>query len=484
MPTPAPEPGRQTFVTEGGIETYMQYKMGHEFRRFCLFDLMSDTRAMADLRAYHVNLIQVALEHKVGAVLDGVHYRTSRDWGDLLGYSREALRDIVVEGIEFYKELALEFETADSPMPVSGVVGPRGDAYDIGRVMDADEAEDYHSEQIATMKSAGADFVTALTFSQVPEAIGVTRAARAEGIPVAISFTLGKDGRLKTGAALGEAIETVDRETGNGPLYYMVNCTHPVDFAPAFEAPGAWMNRVLRPARQCVLARPRHALPARPTRRRQPGGARPTDGRHGAALPPYQCLGRMLRHRPCPYRRDRQGGGAGAHRRDGGIEQNSAKQVHHGTHTGGSAGPRRAGQGPDQERADRPALACSATANGTGSSLTTARPPSRALAEKGLIEGDGRDFRLTDAGGPLARAYHRERPDLYHYYYRKFYPAAYASTAHSRFCEWVFGADLCQDGQADMAALGHLLEALDLKAGDRVLDLGCGGGRHRHIHCG
>ena len=108
--------------------------------------------------------------------------------------------------------------------------------------------------------------------------------------------------------------------------------------------------------------------------------------------------------------------------------------------------------------------------------LDDGSPAFESLAAKGLIEGDGRDFRLTDAGGPLARAYHRERPDLYHHFYRKFYPAAYASTAHSRFCEWVFGEDLCQDGQADMAALGHLLEALDLSAGDRVLDLGCGAG--------
>lgn len=108
--------------------------------------------------------------------------------------------------------------------------------------------------------------------------------------------------------------------------------------------------------------------------------------------------------------------------------------------------------------------------------LDDGSPAFESLAAKGLIEGDGHDFRLTDAGGPLARAYHRERPDLYHHFYSKFYPAAYASSAHSRFCEWVFGEDLCQDGQADMAALGHLLEALDLKAGDRVLDLGCGAG--------
>ena len=244
MTTKIPVPGHDTFVTEGGIETYMQYKKGHELRHFCLFDLMNSKKAMADLRDYHVNIIEAALRHRIGAVLDGVHYRTSRDWGELLGYSREGLEEIIIRGIDFYKDLAREYETAESPMPVSGVVGPRGDAYDVGRIMNADEAEDYHSEQIAIMKEAGADFVTALTFSQVPEAIGVTRAARAHDIPVVISFALNKDGNLKTGPTLKEAIETVDRETGNGARYFMVNCTHPIDFAPAFEVPGNWVNRV------------------------------------------------------------------------------------------------------------------------------------------------------------------------------------------------------------------------------------------------
>ena len=244
-----PQPGGRTFLTEGGIETYMQYKKGHELKHFCLFDLLNDPIALADLRQYHLRLIDVALKHKVGAVLDGVHYRSSRDWGTLLGYSPEALADIVVRGIAFYKELALDYETPESPMPVSGVVGPRGDAYDLGHRMSAEEAEAYHSEQIATMKAAGADFVTALTFSQVDEAIGVTRAAQALNIPIVVSFALNKDGHLKTGTPLGEAIDTVDRATHQGPRYYMVNCTHPVDFAPAFETPALesgppWVQRV------------------------------------------------------------------------------------------------------------------------------------------------------------------------------------------------------------------------------------------------
>jgi len=187
-----PTPGGQTFLTEGGMETYMQYKKGHELQQFCLFDLMRDKRACADLRDYHIRLIEVALKHKVGAVLDGIHYRSSRDWGALLGYSAEALAEVVTQGVEFYKDLARAYETAESPMPVSGVVGPRGDAYAMGRTMTAEEAEEYHAEQIATMKAAGADFVTALTFSQVPEAIGVTRAAVAQELPIVISFSLNK----------------------------------------------------------------------------------------------------------------------------------------------------------------------------------------------------------------------------------------------------------------------------------------------------
>ena len=98
------------------------------------------------------------------------------------------------------------------------------------------------------------------------------------------------------------------------------------------------------------------------------------------------------------------------------------------------------------------------------------------LVAKGLIEGGESGYCLTESGRPLGYAYHRERPDKYWYYYRRFYPAAYASATHSRLCERVFGKDLCQEGMVDMAALEDLLARLDLKPGDRLLDLGCGAG--------
>ena len=98
------------------------------------------------------------------------------------------------------------------------------------------------------------------------------------------------------------------------------------------------------------------------------------------------------------------------------------------------------------------------------------------LLDKRLVEGDDEAYGLTEAGRSLGDTYHRERPDHYWYYYQRFYPAAHASAAHSRLCERVFGKDLCQEGQMDMAELEHLLARMHLQPGDTVLDLGCGAG--------
>lgn len=219
-------------ATGGGFETWLQYVDGFKLRHFCGFELLDDPRGRACLRDYQRKLIEGAVENGFGVINEGLHYRASSDWGNLIGFSKAGLEEINIRGIEFYRELAKQYETPETPMLVGGVIGPRGDAYNVGKTPDAAEAEDYHAEQIETFRKADVDMVSAVTFSSIDEAIGVTRAAQAQEIPVVISFFVARGGKLSGGETIEEAITRVDAATGIGPAYYMINCTHPTEFGP------------------------------------------------------------------------------------------------------------------------------------------------------------------------------------------------------------------------------------------------------------
>lgn len=227
----------------GGFETWLQYVDGFTLRHFCAFELLDDARGVECLTDYHRKLVEAAVENGFGVINEGLHYRASRDWGELIGYSKEALEEINIRGIEFYKDFAREYDSPDTPMIVGGAIGPRGDAYNVGRTPDASEAEDYHSEQIETFKKAGADVVTAMTFTSVEEATGLARAAKSAEMPVVISFFVAKGGKLKTGETLEDAITAVDAATESAPAYYMINCTHPTEFTPGLTD-GPWSRRL------------------------------------------------------------------------------------------------------------------------------------------------------------------------------------------------------------------------------------------------
>lgn len=238
-----PQQTGRLMTSAGGFETWMQYVDGFQLRHFCGFELLNDARGVACLKDYHRKVVEAAVANGFGVINEGLHYRASRDWGALTGFSREGLEEINIRGVEFYRDFAKEYATAETPMTVSGAIGPKGDAYNVGRVPDAAEAEDYHSEQILTMCKAGVDQVTAMTFSGVEEAIGFCRAAKAAGVPVVVSFFVVRGGRLKGGESLEEAITRVDAATGNAPAYFMINCTHPTEFEPSLTE-GAWTNRL------------------------------------------------------------------------------------------------------------------------------------------------------------------------------------------------------------------------------------------------
>lgn len=237
------------YVTEGGQETEIMYRHGHGLPEFAMYPLLENKAAMGDLRAMYARVLDVAAANGFAALLGGLDYRASPDWGEKLGYSRESLKDAQLACIAFLREAAAPYAGQVDEIVCGGVIGPRGDAYQLNRTITADEAEDYHSFQLGVLKEAGVPFVSALTFNNVPEAVGVARAAARVGMPLGLAFTLNSDHRLKSGPSLKEAIEAVDAEAGDArPDFYGVNCSHPLEFEPALEA-GDWIRRVryLRP---------------------------------------------------------------------------------------------------------------------------------------------------------------------------------------------------------------------------------------------
>lgn len=105
----------------------------------------------------------------------------------------------------------------------------------------------------------------------------------------------------------------------------------------------------------------------------------------------------------------------------------------------------------------------------------------RSLLDAGFIEGRN-SIVLTASGLPAAARCAVERPDVWWYWYRDFYARAPGSPTHARFCEQVYGCDLCQHGMADMHELAKLLDVLELTPANHVLELGCGAGFiARHI---
>ena len=237
------------YLTEGGQETEIQYRHGHDLPEFAMYPLLDKPDAMADLKAMYSRVLDVAAEHGFAAMISGLDYRGSPDWAEKLGYSRQGLADALTQAIAFLREVARPYEGQISEILIGGQVGPRGDAYSLNRTITADEAEEYHSFQLGVHKQSEVDFVWAATFNNVPEAVGVARAAARTGLPLQISFTLDSNHRLKSGPSLKEAIEAVDAEAGDArPDFYGINCSHPLEFEPALE-PGDWIERIrsLRP---------------------------------------------------------------------------------------------------------------------------------------------------------------------------------------------------------------------------------------------
>ncbi len=237
--------GHGLFVTDGGLETELVFHDGLDLPAFAAFPLLENPQSRGRLRRYYDGYLDVARKHRAGFVVETPTWRANLDWAGQLGYSADRLDAVNRAAVDLAEEVRAGGVADGLTVVISGCIGPRGDGYDPGDAMTADEAENYHAVQIGTFASTSADQVTAITMTNTPEAIGVVRAAAAAGIPAAVSFTVETDGSLPTGQPLHEAIDQVDAETGGAAAYFMINCAHPTHFSAALARHGAWRERLV-----------------------------------------------------------------------------------------------------------------------------------------------------------------------------------------------------------------------------------------------
>ncbi|HTK67805.1 MAG TPA: homocysteine S-methyltransferase family protein [Pseudonocardia sp.] len=245
---PQQQDGR-LYLTEGGQETEIMYKFGYDLPHFVMFQLLDDPKAVTELRGMYQRYLDTVARHGFCALMGGLDYRASLDWARLLGYSAEGLAEMQLRAIDFLRDTARPYQGRIEEILIVGCIGPRGDAYELNRDITVDEAQEYHSAQLTTLKEAEVDLASAMTFNSVAEAVGVSRAAAEVGLPVCVGFTLDGDHRLHSGPSLREAVLAVDAQAGDDrPDFYGINCSHPFEFEPALE-PGGWIERVrsLRP---------------------------------------------------------------------------------------------------------------------------------------------------------------------------------------------------------------------------------------------
>lgn len=232
------------YLTDGGFETWMFFIEGFEAPEFAAIVLMDDEAAREKMRKYFERFLHMAKVAQTGFILDTNTWRGCVQWATKLGKSQQQLLRLSEDAVNFAQDIRTSWKSDVTPILINGVVGPAGDAYDAKIAPSEAQAEQLHGPQIDVLNATGVDMISALTITNVAEAVGITRAAQKRNLPCVISFTVETDGRLPSGLSLAEAIFQTDQKTDNGPLYYMLNCAHPEHFRDVLQTNESWVARI------------------------------------------------------------------------------------------------------------------------------------------------------------------------------------------------------------------------------------------------
>src|SRR5215208_6173077 len=136
-------------MTDGGLETTLIFHDGFDLPEFAAVDLLRSEEGIEALRSYYARYAELARELGVGFVLESPTWRASPAWAARLGYSTVELDRLNRRAIELMEEIRRRFPDPQTPVVISGCIGPQGDGYAPEEILSADEAAEYHHTQIA-----------------------------------------------------------------------------------------------------------------------------------------------------------------------------------------------------------------------------------------------------------------------------------------------------------------------------------------------
>ena len=121
------------------METYLIFHEGVELPCFASFDLMKSDAGVAQVRRYYERYAAMARERGLGFVLESRPGAPTATGRAKLGYDRAALAEINRRTIALMAQMRDRIrDAAQSPIVISGNIGPRGDGYSPDRMMSAD----------------------------------------------------------------------------------------------------------------------------------------------------------------------------------------------------------------------------------------------------------------------------------------------------------------------------------------------------------
>jgi homocysteine S-methyltransferase len=229
----------ELLLTTPGVETHLAFTQGFDLREFCAFEVFESEEELTRLtRGLLGPTLAVAAEHDLDLLVDALVWRAQPDYLERLGYQSSDVSRVNTTAVMRTRALVRGWQNnqrTTNTVFINGDLGPRGDGYRLEGPSSVDEARSYHQPQVDALADAGVDALSCLTMTGATETIGLVQAIQSTALPCIVSPTVETDGLTPEGLELGDYIDQVEQATGGYPLFYMVNCAHPLHLEPALR---------------------------------------------------------------------------------------------------------------------------------------------------------------------------------------------------------------------------------------------------------